>query len=132
MPPRPWYCPTGIQRIDFNTGFVYSMRLNNGESLDTVHAFGGYEDSMGDIYQRRWPVVQREEILQMLEDYNLPEFQAFEYSKEGTVQLYEHLTEDRTDPYWMRFVFGCIVYHQMLYVDRPELEGWYIEEEEQE
>ena len=131
MPSRPWYCPTGVQRIDFNTGFVYSMCISDGETLDTVHSFGGYEDSIFEVYGRRWPVAQREEMLQMLEDYNLPEFDAFEHSKEGTMHLYEHLTEGNNGPHWMRFVFGCIVYHQLLYVDRPELEGWYVEEEEQ-
>lgn len=108
------------------------MRLMDGETLDTVHSFGGNEDSLFEVHGRRWPVVQREEILQMLDGYELPEFQAFEYTKEGTQQLYEHLTEGDNSPNWMRLVFGCIVYHQMLYVDGAELEGWYIEEEEEQ
>jgi hypothetical protein len=107
------------------------MCLTDGETLDTVHSFGGYEDAFMEVYQRKWPVARREELLQMLEEYELPDFDAFEHSKEGTEQLYEHLTEGDNSPDWMRFVFGCIVYHQMLYVDESELGGWYIEEEEE-
>ena len=131
MPNRPWYCPSGIQDIEFSTGFVYQMNLAT-ESIYTVHSVGGFEDSFLTVYRQKWNICDKADVLQMLDQYALPDFEQFDRSVKGTKDLYDFLTggDEHQAPDFMRFVFGCIVYHQMLYHDDETLSGWYMEDEE--
>ena len=102
------------------------------ETLDTVHSFGGYEDALFDVYQRNWHIGYKSDVLQLLTSFPLPDFDSFEHNIDGTEKLHKKLTEfDNMTPAYMRFIFGCILYHQMLYYDEEdEFSAWYTEAED--
>ena len=111
----------------FNTGVEYKFAFALQSSGDILR-FGGEDVTKGSVYEvgegeHRW--TNRPEVLARLTDFAeawgfpLPDWDAFVRDMDGTLELRraaETLSESKgRDPAALRYVLGCLIYHQMLY-----------------
>ena len=111
------------QLIEFDTGYTYLMDLQF-DNPESIHEFGGDEDSMWDVYGRVWTGDDKQIILQKISS-NVPPFEQFPLTIEGTDQLCRCLKQQGSSP---SIVLGSIIYHQLLYAD--PLKAWYVSPED--
>jgi hypothetical protein len=94
------------------------------DTPSSIHTFGGDEDSMWDVYGHAWTDEDKQTILQNISS-NVPLFEQFALSIEGTEQLCRFLKQQGNPP---RIILGSIIYHQLLYCS--PLKAWYITPED--
>ncbi len=121
----------------FNTGLEYKFRFGVQPSAD-IRMFGGricnelYE---GLDFHHEWEKKDKIFVLEQLQSLQewLGEsvnFEMYEKNVQGTFQLksdlYDLYEKDHNEELLARYILGCCIYHQLLYMEKLEVayEGW--------
>jgi hypothetical protein len=122
---------------EFNTGFEYKFSFGIQDSSDMQY-FGGEVNDTDDVFYNTyysghvWSERDKEMILSILnrfgEGFILPDFSKYERTLDGTYKLYgsnfyklndlERCGDKKLYKKIAKFMLGCLIYHQLLYVDK--------------
>jgi hypothetical protein len=121
----------------FNTDLEFKFRFGVQPSSD-IRMFGGrvcHEHYIGADFHHEWEQHDKEYIKEQLQ-YLLEwlgvdpvDFELYEKNLEGTYQLkfdLGDLYKEYSEEIVCRYILGCCIYHQLLYIDKLEVayEGW--------
>lgn len=122
----------------FNTDVEYKFRFGVQPSSD-IRRFGGricHEKYDGGDFHHEWEANDMDtikmELTNILEWLGEEPIQFEKYTKnlEGTYSLkhdlYDLYEKDHDQELLARYILGCCIYHQLLYMDKLEVfyEGW--------
>jgi hypothetical protein len=108
----------------FNTTLEYKFAFAVQPSSDML-MFGGSEMETKDEedFGHSWTKDDLPEILETLEIISkfccipLPNFETYEKNLEGTQTMRNEIDKKIKEPLDYRFLLGCIIYHQLTYMD---------------
>ncbi len=121
----------------FNTDLEYKFRFGIQPSSD-IRIFGGricHEHYTGGNFHHEWEQKDKEYIWERVQNISswfgkdAVNIEAYEKNLEGTSELKNDmyaLYDQYHDEIVARYILGCCIYHQLLYVDKLEVsyEGW--------
>jgi hypothetical protein len=122
----------------FNTGFEYKFAFGIQSTYD-IELFGGTDttevDENDEIIKasREWHADEKEKVLELLKEiseetsFSVPNFNEIEKTVHGTYLIDEYIIKNRyigenIGERYYTFLLGCIIYHQLLYIDHLTVE----------
>jgi hypothetical protein len=113
--------------LDFSTSFYYKMVFGIQSTKDINYFCGKITGGNYDIemFYCVWNIENISDILEKIKklkndfdiNFNLEDLENTEKDVDGTLKVYRNILQiiNYNDENHVRFMFGCIIYHQLLY-----------------